>query len=383
MVALMNFKAAIWCICSLQCIGAATPDRGADIHYQALWVSGQGGYHTYRIPALAVTANGTVLAFCEGRKTSCSDAGDIDLLMRRSTDHGKTWSTQKVVWSDGNNTCGNPCPVVDTQTGTIWLATTWNRGDDREDRIISGQSKDTRRVFLLSSTDDGLTWSQPIEITPDVKKPDWTWYATGPGSGIQIRHGKYAGRLVLACDHIEAATKRYYSHSVYSDDHGKTWQLGGSTPDAKVNECKVVELSDSRLMLNMRNYDPSKKTRQKAYSRDGGITWEDQGFDPTLVEPTCQASMARYSWPGGNEKNVILFSNPASAKRANLTVRASLDDGKSWSLSRSLHAGPSAYSDLAVLADQTAACLYERGEKQPYEQIALARFMLQDLHRDP
>lgn len=364
------------------CMACAVQSRADAINQDVLWESGTHGYHTYRIPAVVVTPHGTVLAFCEGRKSSGSDAGDIDLLMRRSTDAGRTWSVRKLVRDDAGNTCGNPCPVVDAQTGTIWFLSTWNRGDDRESQIIAGSSIDTRRVFVMSSTDDGLTWSKPREITADVKKPDWTWYATGPGSGIQIRQGAHAGRLILACDHIEAKTKHYYSHIVYSDDDGKTWKLGGSTPNHQVNECEVVELADGRVMLNMRNYDRSQKKRQRAFSSDGGITWENQGFDDTLVEPTCQASIERFSWPGQNRENVVLFSNPASATRDHMTVRASFDDGRTWPVKRLLHAGPSAYSDLAVLADGTALCLYERGKKQPYEQIVLARFRLQDLHRD-
>ena len=347
-----------------------------------LWESGKGAYHTYRIPALVVTPKGTVLAFCEGRKMNSSDSGDIDLLIRHSTDNGETWSEQAVVWDDGENTCGNPCPVVDAETGAVWLLCTWNRGDDTEHAIINGRSNDTRRVFALTSTDDGQTWSKPEEITASVKKSDWTWYATGPGSGIQIRHGEHAGRLMLACDHIEAGTKNYYSHIVYSDNHGKTWKLGGRTPRHQVNECEVVELADGRLMLNMRNFDRSAKRRQRAFSRDGGFTWEDQAFDNALIEPVCQASIQRYSWPVGGRKSVILFSNPAGTERVNMTVRASFDEGGTWPRKRSLHAGPSAYSDLAVLNNETAACLYERGDRGPYEQIALARFTLRDLHSD-
>lgn len=361
---------------------AARAEEDSGIEHSTLWECGSNGYHTYRIPAIVVTKQGTVLAFCEGRKVHGGDAGDIDLLARRSTDNGRTWSAQRVVRDDGGNTCGNPCPVVDAETGTIWLLSTWNLGQDNERLIIDGQSRDTRRVFVASSTDDGLTWSQPREITADVKKPDWTWYATGPGSGIQITHGKHAGRLVIACDHIEAMTKHYYSHTVYSDDHGKTWELGGSTPDHQVNECEVVELADGRLMMNMRNYDRSKKLRQKAFSRDGGISWEEQGFDDALVDPVCQASIARYSWPGRSTESVILFSNPADTRRVNMTVRGSFDDGKTWAGRLVLHSGPSAYSDLAVLADGTVGCLYERGSKHPYERIVLARFKLGDLRRD-
>jgi len=347
---------------------------------EPLYVSGQDGYRTYRIPALAVTTQGTLLAFCEGRKNSASDTGDIDLLVKRSTDQGRTWSPQHVVWDDADNTCGNPCVVVEQETGTIWLLMTWNRGDDHEPQIIAQTSKDTRRVFVTHSTDDGLNWSDPREITADVKRDDWTWYATGPGSGVQIQHGPQKGRLVIPCDHIEAGTKRYYSHIIYSDDRGKRWQLGGSTPEHQVNECEVVELADGRLMLNMRNYDRSQKNRQVAVSEDGGLTWKDQRFDPALIEPICQAAIERLRWPSADSKSVILFSNPASRDgRVNMTVRASFDEGQTWTASRVLHAGPSAYSDLAVLANGDIGCLYEAGRTHAYESIVFARFPLLSL----
>lgn len=336
---------------------------------------GRGGHHTYRIPALAVTTSGTVLAFCEGRKNGAGDAGDIDLVLRRSTDGGAIWSGQEVVWDDGANTCGNPCVVVDRETGVIVLLATWNLGSDHERMIIDGKSADTRRVFVLQSTDDGATWSRPREITADVKRTNWTWYATGPGSGIQLENGPHKGRLVIPCDHIEAGTKHYYSHVIFSDDHGATWQPGGRTPEHRVNECEVVELSGGRLLLNMRNYDRAQRTRQVAVSDDGGMTWSDQRHDDVLVEPICQAAIERYRWPGGTNAGLILFSNPASAtKRANMTVRASFDDGRTWPAARVLAGGPAAYSDLAVLADGRAACLYETGETHPYASIVLACF---------
>ena len=376
---IMGSSVAALLLCTLFNLAEPAGAGGNTMNQQPVWESGKDGYHTYRIPALVVTGRGTVLAFCEGRKGGRGDAGDIDLLVKRSTDNGATWSTQQVIWDDRDNTCGNPCPVVDTETGTVWLLCTWNRGDDRERDIIHRTSKDTRRVFAMSSTDDGLTWSDPQEITAAVKNPEWTWYATGPGSRIQIRHGKHAGRLVLACDHIEAKSKHYYSHVIYSDDHGKSWQLGGRSPDHRVNECEVVERTDGQLMLNMRNYNRSKNLRQRAYSRDGGITWENQEFDQALIEPTCQASLQRYRWPGQEEPGIILFSNPASTQRVNLTVRASFDDGETWPRQLQLHAGPSAYSDLGGTSRTgSAACLYERGAKDPYESIFLARFTLQD-----
>ncbi|MEA1951012.1 MAG: sialidase family protein, partial [Planctomycetota bacterium] len=178
-----------------------------------LFVSGKNGYDTYRIPALAVTNKGSVLAFCEGRKKSRGDTGNIDMLLRRGTDGGRTFSKQRIVWDDGPNTCGNPCPVVDRETGTIWLLMTHNLGEDRERQIIAGTSKGTRSVWVCKSSDDGRTWSKPVDITATTKKPGWTWYATGPGTGIQLRDG----RLVVPCDHIVAGTKAHNSHIIYSD----------------------------------------------------------------------------------------------------------------------------------------------------------------------
>ncbi|MBW7864591.1 MAG: exo-alpha-sialidase [Candidatus Hydrogenedentes bacterium] len=336
---------------------------------------GELGYNTFRIPALAVTNAGTLLAFCEGRKGSSSDTGDIALLLRRSGDNGDTWGEHQVVWDDPGNTSGNPCAVVDRDTGTVWLLMTWNRGDDHEKDIIAGTSRDTRRVFVTHSTDDGLTWAEPKEITKNVKRENWTWYATGPGGGIQMLHGPHRGRLIIPCDHIEAETKHYYSHVIYSDDHGETWQLGGRTPEHQVNECEVVELAGGRLMLNMRNYDPEKRYRQVAFSDDGGASWKDQRFDTALIEPICQASIVRHSWPDGDRPGVILFSNPASReKRVNITVRASQDEGESWKAQTLLHAGPGAYSSLAVLSNGEVACLYEAGLKNPYESIMFAKF---------
>jgi sialidase-1 len=339
-----------------------------------LWRAGEGGYHTYRIPAIVQTTNGNLLAFCEGRKAGQGDAGNIDLLQRRSTDGGRTWSPTAVLWDAGNDTCGNPAPVVARDTGTIWLLLTWNRGDDREPDIIGDRSRDTRRVFLASSSNDGLSWTEPREITTQVKRTNWTWYATGPGAGIQIERGTNRGRLVVPCDHIEADTKRYFSHVIYSDDHGQTWHLGGTTPRDQVNECQVAELPGDRLVLNMRNYDRSQSSRQVAFSDDGGATWRDQRFDRELIEPICQASLRGGAWLEAGKQRVLFFANPASAtKRENLTVRVSFDSGQTWPRQRTLHPGPSAYSDLVVLGNGQLGCLYESGQWSPYETIAFER----------
>lgn len=338
-----------------------------------VYVSGEGGYHTYRIPSVIQTQKGTLLAFCEGRKRSRSDAGDIDLLLRRSTDGGLSWSEPQVVWDDGDNTCGNPCPVVDQETGTIWLLLTWNAGDVSEAKIQPGFGRDSRRVFVSHSKDDGQTWAEPQEITEKAKDKSWSWYATGPGGGIQLTRGKHKGRLVIPCDH-KLPREIGYSHVIYSDDHGQTWQLGGSTPADKCNECEVVELTDGRLLLNMRSHDKNYKARWISYSDDGGLTWSTPKQDPTLVEPICQASIRRYRWPEGDKPGVLLFSNPGTTNgREKLTIRASYDDGQSWPKSRVLYPKGSAYSCLVVLADGSIGCLYE---KDGYKRIVFARFPL-------
>lgn len=342
----------------------------SNAHSTKVFISGTDGYNTYRIPALVVTEKGTILAFCEGRKDKGGDSGNIDILLKRSFDNGKTWTKQQKIWDDSTNTCGNPCPIVDRETGTIHLLLTWNRGDDKEKEIINEASIDTRRVFVCSSNDDGETWEVPREITNDVKKSNWTWYATGPGAGIQIEKGEHIGRLIAPCDHIEAESKDYYSHIIYSDDNGQTWKLGGSTQEPKVNECQVAEISHNRLMLNMRNYDRSIHTRQVSYSADGGLSWNKQKFDLNLIEPICQASLHASLWNSNSTRKYLFFSNPAdTTKRINMTIKISLDEGNSWPISKVVHAGPSAYSDLAIIESDNVACLFEAGEEHPYENI--------------
>ena len=332
-----------------------------------IFEGGNEGYKCFRIPAVVTTKKGALLAFAEGRKNGCSDTGSIDLVMKRSTDGGKTWGKLEVLWHDEGNTCGNPSPVVDRTTGDIFLLSTWNLGEDHESEIIAQKSKDTRRVFVIKSENEGKSWSAPKEITSDVKLPNWTWYATGPGSGIQILGGKYKDRLVIASDHIEAVTKKYYSHTIYSDDHGSTWKLGGSTPLDQVNECEVVELSNHSLMLNMRNYDRNMSSRQLAYSDDGGESWKDMHHHESLIEPICQASTLRFDFKG---QLYVLFANPANAKnRVNMTLRLSRDDGKTWPVEKQIFQGPSAYSDLTFIDRKNIGILYEGGYKSAYQGI--------------
>lgn len=340
-----------------------------------VFISGREGYNTFRIPSLIRTSSGALLAFCEGRKKSLDDSGDIDLVMKRSDDNGKTWSDLIVIWDDGENTCGNPCPVIDNKTGTILLLLTWNRGDDSEMEIINGNSKDTRRVFISRSLDNGKTWSVPEEITSMAKHPDWTWYATGPGVGIQKMYPPNKGRLIIPCDHANKNDKQWYSHIIYSDDEGKTWSY--SKPiGPKKNECQVVELANGDLLLNMRNYERQFKCRAISSSSDGGITWRDVTYDANLIEPICQASFIQFR----GEKSLLLFSNPASEdQRVKMTIKASDDEGRSWEYERLIYPGPSAYSCLCQIDEDHIGIFFECGDKDPYERIVFNKISIKEI----
>ena len=224
---------------------------------------------------------------------------------------------------------------------------------------------------MTKSIDNGATWAKPVNITATTKAPDWTWYATGPGCGIQLK----SGRLVIPCDHALAGSGLYRSHVIYSDDRGETWKLGGVIGD-KVNECQVVELGDGRLMMNLRSHN-GKHCRAVSTSSDSGLTWTPAADEPALVEPVCQAAFIRIDSPANAGHGILVFSNPASTKREKMTVRLSMDDGKTWTVSGLIDGGPAAYSALARLPDGRIGCLFEYGEKSPYEKISLAIFSLQ------
>ncbi len=180
--------------------------------------------------------------------------------------------------------------------------------------------------------------------------------------------------MVIPCDHIEAGTKKYYSHIIYSDDNGKTWQLGGRTPQDQVNECTVAELSDGRLILNMRNYDRNQKTRKISFSNNGGESWSDLQSVETLPVPFCQASIL---FSGVDEK--LYFLNPADENyRVKMTLKSSSDAGLSWKTEEILHAGPSAYSDLTLTNKNTLGCLFEAGEYSAYEGIVFTTFEIKN-----
>jgi sialidase-1 len=317
---------------------------------QVLWTAGDAGYGIYRIPALLETKANHLLAFVEGRQ-SLSDGGDIDLLLRRSTDGGKTWEPTRVVVDAGPDTAGNPAPFVDPTTGRIWLPHCTNPADNDQDR----------RVWLTWSDDDGLSWAQPRDITPEVKPAGWSWYATGPGRSIALA----SGRLVIPANHVgQDGVGR--SHVLLSDDHGQTWQVGGlAAPDT--DESQVAELADGQLLLGSR-YEGPERARTFSRSSDQGMTWGPLEIRPDLPDPHCQGSLLQT--PHG-----LLLGHPATIvpiPRDHLTVRCSLDGGHTWPYARLIDPGPSAYSALAQLPTGQVAVLWESGEALPYDAIRFA-----------
>lgn len=349
---------------------------------QVLWRQGAGSYKNYRIPAIVMTTKGTLLAFCEGREGG--DSGDIDILMKYSHDGGKTWSSEKVIWNDARNSCGNPCPVVDHETGRIFLFMTWNNGEDNEAELITRKSREPRLPYSCYSDDDGLSWSVP-EKTENAKDPSWGWYATGPGAGIQIRAGQYKGRLVIPANHsyddpdgiLAKGPFSYGAHILISDDHGATWHMSKPIRPG-CNESQVTELTDGRLLMNMRSYN-KKFCRAISESVDGGENWSEIRHDAQLVESVCQGSIIQSQLKG---RTIHLFSNPAVPfGRTHMTIKCSFDNCSSWTNSKLIFKGSSAYSCLVPINKEYTGILFECGDKDAYSSLRFIKFMTSEIFK--
>jgi sialidase-1 len=364
-----------------------------------------GGYMLYRIPGIVVTAKGTVLAYCEARKSASGDWGTIDILLRRSTDGGRTWGEPHRLADVPGPKQKNPAALKQK------LATndevTYNNCTLVADRVGPVHALfclEYARCFYLRSDDDGLTWSKPVEITKTFEafrsEFDWKVLATGPAHGIQLRSGRLVVPVWLSTGTGGHAHRPSVSATIYSDDSGATWHRGDiavpTTPEwIDPNETVVVELADGRVMLNVRSW-PKQHRRIVTTSPDGATGWTTPKFDDALLEPICMASIVRYSLAGeAGGRNRILFANPHWLERAdgkaqpglvrdrkNVSVKLSYDEGQTWPVNKSLEAGFSGYSDLAVLPDGTILCFYERGSidgKNNFgtDRLTVARFNLE------
>ena len=315
-------------------------------------------YTSTRIPALVITPKGTLLAFCEGRIGTASDWADMNLILRRSTDGGRTWEAIQIIDSNKGAPVGNPTPIVD-EKGTIHLL----------------YQKDYAAAFYTRSDDDGLSWKAPSNITNVFNrfKPEYNWkvLAPGPGHGIQLMNGRLLAAVWLA-NSSRLLPRRSHSPScvttIYSDDFGKTWSRGAIVADSSdmisnPNESMPVQLTDGTVLLSIRN-PGSVKRRAFSTSKSGIDGWSHVRFEEELFDPTCMASIVALPAQNKNEKPALLFVNPDSKHiekhpRQNLTAKLSYDGGHTWPVQKVLNSGPSGYSDLAVGPDGTIYCLYE------------------------
>ena len=351
-----------------------------------VFTNGMNGILIYRIPGIVATPNGTVLAYGEARKHASSDWGEIEIHLRRSTDGGKTWQDSKQIAHFGERiegnprkktggeheqTVNNPVAIVDRETGAVEFLYCVNYA----------------RCFSMRSTDDGVSWSKPVEVTasfePFRAKYDWQVIATGPGHGIQLKSGRLVVPVWLAYGKAGAHSPSAAA-TLFSDNHGRTWQAGdiavpneGEANDP--NETMLAELSDGRVMLVTRSKSAAGR-KLITCSPDGARQWTKPVFHEQLWEPVCMASVVSYPLKPGT----LLFSNPntlrrnaegredpnGKGQRENLSIKLSRDNGKTWPVNKTLESGPSAYSDLAVLPDRTVLCLYET------KNIVCARFNL-------
>lgn len=332
-----------------------------------LFTNGTGGYTCYRIPAIIRTPDGTLLAFAEARQDSCADFGTVRIVVRRSRDGGRTWSPMATVADNGALKAGNPSPVVDTldpryPKGRIFLLYTTT--GTSEAAVLRGQG--APRVWYRASTDDGATWAAPVEITASVKLEAWRYYATGPGHALQLSASPHRGRILAAANHTQGAPlpdgQAYVANTFFSDDHGRSWHVGGTVDAPGSNESTLAQRADGSVIMNSRDQGNS-HARIISISPDGGEHWTASFVAGDLPDPRCEGSLIAVSGPGKSSAHpVLLFSNAGDrARRWNLTISVSTDGGRTWPGHTVIYAGPSAYSDLVALPGARLGILFERG----------------------
>ena len=340
-----------------------------------VFTSGTDGYHTFRIPTIEVAPDGTLLAFAEGRKHNMGDPGysnnDIDLVLKRSTDGGKTWSPMVIVEDPGERwSAANAATIVDRDTKRVWVL--YIRSKPGRSTGTSRPGTDDMQLLARTSDDNGATWSAPIDLTRaarDFDDPKWKASVVGPGGAIQDRKG----RLVAPMWMVEPVA----AFAIFSDDHGRTWQRGALVPGLRGNEDQIVELADGRLLMDVRQTGGGH--RWLTTSSDGGRTWTRPR--PGEAVTACACAIERFTLKSaGDDRDRIIWTGPKGPGRKALVVRVSTDEGKTFAGERLLSPEPAAYSDLAMLKDETAGVLWERAN---YKFITFTRFNREFLEAAP
>lgn len=339
-----------------------------------VFVPVEDGYPAIRIPSLVTAQSGTLLAFAEGRQGG--DHSENDIILKRSLDGGETWGPLITVNDQGILALNNPQAVV-LDSGQILLM--YQRSRLGEHKASSGSGPDSYFTFTQTSNDEGLTWSEPADVSDQVKRSEIvTSVSSGPGIGIVLRRGKYKGRIIMPFNQGPFGDWRVYA--AFSNDDGLSWQMGNvAEGDGKGhgNEVQMVELSDGRLMLNARTQGQGgTKHRKIALSVDGGQSWSPLEIDRSLIDPVCQASILRYSWPEEVEPRGsggrILFANPHSQSgRENGMLQVSSDEGVTWSVHSTIYPGGFAYCCLTKLNDGRVGVLFERDEYKAISFLSL------------
>jgi len=336
-----------------------------------VFTSGTDGYHAYRIPVIQTAPDGSLIALAEARKYNLGDPGhndnDIDLVSKRSTDNGMTWSAMVVIEDPGERwSAANPVTLVDRGAERVWVI--YVRSKPGRGSATSRPGTDDMQTIARYSDDNGASWSEPIDLTKvarDFDDPLWRCSVPGPGGGIQTQ----SGRLIVPCWKYP-----YGVFTIFSDDGGGTWRRGALAPGGlAVNEDQIVELADGRLLLDARQKSGDHRWRYS--SSDGGETWSEPWPGEKVTPCACAAERLTLA-SAGDDRNRILWTGPKGPGRRNLVVRVSYDEGRTFPLQRELTEEPAAYSELTILKDNTIGVLWERGG---YKYISFTRFNLEFL----
>lgn len=373
----------------------------------------QDSVHTYRIPGLTTTSKGTLLASYDVRRDLRRDLqGDLDIGISRSTDGGQTWEPMRIALDMGTwgdlpekfNGVSDACLLADTNSGDVYVAGLWMYGViNKEGKWVEGLTeesedwnhqwknkgsqpgfgvKETSQFMIAKSEDDGITWSEPVNITRMGKKEEWWLYAPGPGHGMVMENGT----LIFPTQGRNKMGESF-SNITYSTDHGKTWKSSNAAY-SNTTESMVVQLDDGSLMLNMRNNRNRKNKsntngRAIAVTSDMGDTWEEHATSQgALIEPTCMASLHKHVYQeGGEKKSILLFSNPNSKfRRKHMTIKVSFDNGETWPEEKwilldeaKLRGG---YSCLTSIDENNIGILYESSQADmTFQKISLNKLI--------